>query len=122
MHKRLTTTLTIAVLATTSIQTQAANWTDRIAFSGFASANYHQTNDSAPFNGVSGQGHDDDGSFSGTRMGLNVRAKINERFRFAGQLFASQEEDDYTVRVEWAFGTMNLIEGLDLRVGAMVHR
>jgi len=97
----------------------AENWSDKLVISGFASANYHKTDEALPFNGEVGNGHDDQGSFAGTRLGLNFNAAINDKFKFAGQLFSTKEEDNYAVHVDWAFGTLKLTESLDLRAGKL---
>lgn len=96
------------------------NWSDRFSFSGFASANYHITDDGAPYNGESGNGHDSKGSFQGTRIGLNFRADISERFNFAGQLF-STKDDEFGTHLDWGFGTLKLTDELDFRAGRIKY-
>lgn len=98
----------------------AENWSDRLSFSGFASANYHVTDDGAPYNGEKGDGHDSKGSFQGTRIGLNFRADITERFDFAGQLFAVKE-DGFSANIDWAYGSLKLTDDLDLRAGKIKY-
>lgn len=43
----------------------------------------------------------------------------NDKFKFAGQLFATKEEDNYATHVDWAFGTLKLTDSLDLRAGKL---
>lgn len=62
MKKLLYSALTLCLSILTTATLQAADWTDKIAINGFASANYHQTDDAAPFNGEEGDGHDNQGS------------------------------------------------------------
>jgi len=109
----------LAVSLTIGASTVVAeeNWSDRISFSGFANANYHITNDTAPFNGEKGQGHDDKGSFQGTSAGLNFRADISERFNFAAQFFGSEEDENFNVDLQWAFATLKLTDDVDFRAG-----
>ena len=117
---KITTLLAIGLISIASVQhVKASDWTDRVHVSGFASANYYLTDDSAPFNGESGDGHDDKGSFSGTRFGLNINAKINDNFSFASQFFSTKEEANYAVHVDWAFGTLKLSENVDFRAGKL---
>ena len=80
--------------AAMSSQALAVSWADRISIGGFASTNYSLTDSEIPFNGEENIGHDNKGSWSGTRMGLNVNAQINKRFRFASQIFASKARSE----------------------------
>ncbi len=117
---KITTFLVLGLVSITNAhQSKASNWSDKIEVGGFASTNYNITDDPAPFNGESGNGHDDQGSFSGTRFGLNIRAKVNDRFSFASQIFGTKEEDNYAAHVDWAFGVMKLTDDLDLRAGKL---
>lgn len=109
----------VSLIVIGPLAAQAENWSDRVTVSGFASANYHLTDEPIPFNGEEGKGHDDQGSYAGTRLGVNFNAKINDKFKFASQLFGTKEEDNYAVHVDWAFGTLNLTDGLDLRAGKL---
>jgi len=108
----------LAALATLSAPALATNWSDRIRISGFASANYHATDDPTSFDGPVNEGHDNKGSFGGTRVGLQIDAKVNDQFRFAAQLFSSKKED-YIMEADWAFGTLRLGDNLDLRAGKL---
>jgi len=109
----------VTYLAITPLIVQAENWSDKLTISGFASADYHKTDEPLPFNGEAGKGHDDQGSFSGTRFGINFNAIINDKFKFGGQLFSTKEEDNYATHVDWAFGTLKLTDSLDLRAGKL---
>lgn len=108
--------LAVGLTVGSGTATAEDNWSDRLSFSGFASANYNITDDGAPYNGEKGDGADSKGSFQGTRVGLNFNALINEQFGFAGQLFASEDEE-FSVHVDWAFGTMKLTDDLNFRAG-----
>jgi len=116
--KRIHTPLTALLLgcAVASGQAVAAGWTDRISIGGFASTNYNRTDSKIPFNGEENVGHDDKGSWSGTRIGLNINAQINNRFRFASQFFASKAEG-FGLQVDWAFTDLTLTDELSLRTG-----
>lgn len=116
---KILTVTAITCLAITPLIAQAENWSDKLVISGFASANYHKTDEPLPFNGEAGEGHDDQGSFAGTRFGINFNATINDKFKFAGQLFATKEEDNYATHVDWGFGTLKLTDSLDLRAGKL---
>jgi len=102
--------------ATTGGQAVAASWADRISIGGFASTNYSRTDSEIPFNGPENIGHDDKGSWSGTRVGLNINAAINKRFRFASQLYSSKAEN-FALHINWAFGDLTLTDELNLRTG-----
>ncbi len=108
-------------LTTSPVLVQATDWTDKLSISGFSTAMYHATDEAQPFNGGPGVGHDDQGSYSGTKMGLNINAKINERLTFASQLFGAKEDNAYAVHVDWAFGALKLNDGLTLRTGKMKY-
>jgi len=94
----------------------AANWADRISIGGFASTNYERTNEASPFNGKENIGHDDQGSWSGTRIGLTINANINKRLRFASQMLASKAEE-FSLNIDWAFIDFRLSDELNLRTG-----
>jgi len=113
----VTVALAVGLTIGSSMVTADENWSDRLSFSGFANADYHITNDSAPYNDEKGQGHDDKGTFSGTSVGLNFRADISERFNFAAQIFATEEEDSFNAHFEWAFATLKLTDNLETRIG-----
>tara|TARA_R110001592_G_scaffold336019_1_gene621147 strand:- start:53633 stop:54775 length:1143 start_codon:yes stop_codon:yes gene_type:complete len=113
-HSKLATTSAIA-LALCPWTAQAENWADKLSVSGFASAVYHQTDESAVFNDT----YDNQGSYDGTKMGLNFNANVNEQFNFASQFFATKEEDNYVVHLDWAFGEFKLTDSLSLRAGKL---
>jgi len=116
MYRIKTAVALIIGYAMVAGQAEAAGWTDTVTIKGFASVNYERSNAAEPFNGEENVGIDDQGSLSGTRMGLNINARINERLRFASQLFASKDAE-FAVNVDWAFGVLTLTDQLDLRTG-----
>jgi|GEM_PF-1676537 len=118
-YSRLAAALAGVYLSINPLQSQASDWAERISIAGFGSAMYHRTDEAVPFNGPPGVGHDNQGSFSDTKMGLNINADINERFSFASQLFGSKEDNEYAIHVDWAFGALKLTDGLTLRTGKM---
>ncbi len=115
-YKSLPISTLLLGCAAISGQVWAAGWADRVSISGFASANYEKTDETEPFDGEENIGADEVGTVSGSRMGLIVNAQVNERLRFATQLFAIKAED-YSVHVDWAFGSLKLTDNLNLRTG-----
>ena len=116
--KRMYTPIAALVLGCTAIGNPAlaGAWTDRITLGGFASANYSRTNDEVPFDGEENVGADDKGSWSGTNIGLNINAQVNDRFRVASQIFASKAEK-FNAKIDWAFGELALTEAINVRAG-----
>lgn len=99
----------------------AENWANRVSITGFASTIYHRTNEAAYFDGEPNEaGIDDHGSFQGTRLGINLAAKVNDRISIVSQLIGTAS-DDYNVHVDWAFAAINLFEPLTLRVGKVKY-
>jgi Gram-negative porin len=116
--KHIYTPLAALMLGSTMVSSQAiaASWADRISLGGFTSINYSRTNESTPFNGGENVGHDDQGSWSSSRIGLNLNAQINKRVRFATQMFASKD-DSFGLNINWGFIDINLNDELNLRTG-----
>jgi hypothetical protein len=86
------------------------------------SAVYSKTNEEIPFNGDAAEaGVDQDGSFQGTRYGVNIRSQISDQVNFASQLFASQEEEHFTVHLDWAFAGIKLSDDVTLRAGKIKY-
>lgn len=99
----------------------AENWADKIQINGFSSFAYQRTNEAAFFNGKATEsGIDKKGSFKGTKLGINISARINDRVRFASQLLANAE-GDYNLNVDWAFVGITLAEPLTLRLGKVKY-
>jgi len=111
----------VVCLSFTPALVQAKDWYDKVSIAGFSSAMFHLTDEALPFNGGPGAGHDDQGSFSGTKMGLNINAQINEKFTFASQFFGAKEEDAYAVHIDWAFGALKLSDSVTLRTGKLKY-
>ncbi len=64
-------------------------------------------------------GYDDDLQINPvTRIGLQVRAQVNERLVATGQLLARGTED-YHVQAEWAYLSYAVNEAWDLRIGRL---
>ncbi len=103
-------------LALTSSMALAEDWTDRVELGGFASANFHVTDEAQSFNGPENVGYDKQGSFNGTRYALNIRSFVNDRLSFSGQVLAAKEED-YAVHMNWFFGSLAVNDNLELRGG-----
>ncbi len=97
-------------------QVSAAGWADRVSMGGFSSTNYARTNSDEPFGGVEGKGHDSQGSWADTRVGLILNANINRRFRFATQMLANKG-DDFSLGIDWAFADITVTDNINLRAG-----
>lgn len=96
----------------------AKEWTDNTTVSGFVSSVYQKSDNKLPYNGgISEAGVDENGSFQGTRFGLNVNAKISDNLTVASQLFASREEENYNIVLDWAFASFRLPADLNFRAG-----
>lgn len=109
---------TILALLCTNNQIQATEWTDRVTITGFASAIYQETNEAAALHGSSTNGGiDNRGSFSGTKLGLNIAAKINDKTKLYGQLLGAHGGDNYDMKVDWAFIDFTLSDELSIRAG-----
>lgn len=97
---------------------QADDWTGRVRIDGFASTAYQVTDEKTLFNGDKDRkGINEDGSFQGTRIGLNVTAKVADNLTLAALLLSSIEENNYNTRVDWGFATLDISNTLDLRFG-----
>lgn len=116
LHSILTATLAGCV-GLTAVPAQAENWADRISISGFASATYQGTDEEAYFNGeATEEGINEDGSFKGTKLGLNLRANISDRMTVAGQLL-SEASGHYATHLDWAFATFKITDEFTAKVG-----
>ncbi len=99
----------------------AQNWADKLLIKGFMSTAYHRTNEAAFYNGKpTTAGIDEKGSFRGTKLGINLSARINDRIMLASQLLATAQ-DDYALNVDWAFVGLNIAEPLTLRMGKIKY-
>jgi len=108
----------MALLCPTSAAAEKGGRSKGTEINGFASLVYSQTDESAFFHGGRDEaGINRSGSIHGTRVGINVRSRLNDRVAFAGQVISIREEDDFTPAVEWAFAEARLKEGVDLRAG-----
>lgn len=109
-------------LSAISASVQAANWTDSTVVSGFMSAVYSRTNEGIPFNGGAAEaGINKDGSFQGTRYGVNIRSQVTDKVNFASQLFASQEGEQFNIVLDWAFAGIKLGDDVTLRAGKIKY-
>ncbi len=100
----------------------AESWVDRTRLDGFFSARYSITNEKALWQGgLNESGINEDGSFYGTKLGLDITSRVSDRLTVATQLFAPIQENGYDLHVDWAFATFNLTEQLDLRAGKIKY-
>jgi len=97
--------------------TVAAEWTDRVRLNGFADAIYQATDEPVAIHGNSGEGGiDNRGNFTGTKLGVNLTAQINDRITLYTQL-QGEHSESYKVHVDWAFMAIELSETFTLRTG-----
>lgn len=109
-------------LMTVCLSEVAISQDGEIELSGFFTATYSQSDDSAYYLGdVHSGGINKDGSFLGTLMGINLASQVSERISFASQLLASAEgnenQDHFMVALDWAFVTVHLNNDFGLRAG-----
>lgn len=97
----------------------AGEWTDRVSISGFASGIYQRSNEADIYflAEENEAGVNNEGSFFGTRMGLNVNARINDRLTVATQFLAGRKEDNYKAHLDWGFIAMKMTDELTFRAG-----
>lgn len=108
-------TLAISALA---LPVQASNWADKTTINGFMSTRYSITDEKAFFEGDRDtSGINEDGSFQGTKLGLNLHFEAADNIVVATQIFSSLEEDKYSTHLDWAFARFQLSETLALRTG-----
>jgi len=98
-----------------SSQTMAENWADKVTIGGFASAVYQVSDQATQFNGESGV--TEDGAFQGTRMGININARLDDNLTLFSQLLATQEDNDYRTDLDWAFISYKAGNEWQLRAG-----
>ncbi len=105
-----------------SWSTQAANWADRTQINGFMSARYSVSDDPLFFHGGrTDNGINEDGSFHGTKLGLNITSRVTDRLTVASQLFSSIEEEGYATHLDWAFARYALTDELAVRAGKIKY-
>jgi len=122
--KKCKPTYTAVVAALTlgaiySGQAMAEDWTDQVTIGGFTSAVYQVTDQAEHFNGE--EGITEDGSFQGTRMGLNINARLSDKVTMASQFLAIQGEDNYVTHLDWGFISYALSEEWTLRAGKIKY-
>ena len=101
---------------------QAENWADRTTINGFLSARYSVTDESLFFHGGrQDNGINNDGSFHGTNLGLNVRSRISDRLTVATQFFSSIEDENYATTLDWAFARIDLSDAFAVRAGKIKY-
>jgi hypothetical protein len=114
--------LGIGLLHIPTTQSHAAEWPDRVSLAGFMSSVYSKTDQEYPFNGeLDEAGIDNKGSFQGTRVGLNVNARITDRVSLASQLYASREEEGFNSHIDWSFISYAVNDNLTVRAGKIKY-
>ena len=110
--------LGIGLLQIPTAQLQAAEWPDRVSLAGFMTSVYSKSDQEYPFNGdLDEAGIDDKGSLKGTRVGLNVNARITNKVSLASQFYASREEENFNSHIDWSFISYTATENLTVRAG-----
>ncbi len=98
----------------------AENWADRINVTGFMSAKYQRVNTASTenyFNGDVLTGIKKDGSLRGTMLGLNLNSNLSEKVSMAAQFLGTQEDENYSLHLDWGFIVLGLSEEVNLRSG-----
>ncbi|HHH35204.1 MAG TPA: hypothetical protein ENK48_00060 [Gammaproteobacteria bacterium] len=121
-HKRLLQAGAILGLVLPSQLLWAETWVDRTRVDGFFSTRYSITDEKTAWLGDhDSAGIDKDGSFYGTKLGLNISSNLSDRVTVATQLFSAIQDDSYVVHVDWAFATFQLNDTLALRTGKIKY-
>ncbi len=121
-HKRLWQAGAILGLLLPAQMLWAETWVDRTRLDGFFSTRYSITDEKTAWQADhAASGIDDDGSFYGTKLGLNVSSRLTDRVTVATQLFAAIQDDSYAIHVDWAFATFQLQDTLALRTGKIKY-
>lgn len=90
---------------------------DQTKVDGFLSARYSVTDEAAYFQeDRANNGINEDGSFYGTKLGLNITAPVGHGVTVASQLISKIEENNYATHLDWAFINVPLA-GNRLRAG-----
>jgi len=95
---------------------------DTVKIDGFLSTRYSVTDDPAFYlEHRDDGGINEDGSFYGTKLGLNISTQVNDKLSVATQLLSSIQEGGYSTTLDWAFANISLSPDLDLRVGKIKY-
>lgn len=96
----------------------AENWVDRTEINGFMSTRYSLTDEAQYFQGTAAtEGINEDGSFKGTKFGININSKVSDRLTVASQFRAGIGDNNYDTTLDWAFASLKLSDEIDLRLG-----
>ncbi len=108
-----------ACLGTGLVATATAQgWNDRIEIHGFYTTQASITDESAYWLAeLDEDGISKNGSFYGSRLGLNVTARVNDRVNVVGQLISRSRENGFMTHADWAFANIALSDNLTARVG-----
>jgi len=109
-------------LSAAGASAQAENWTDRTMLNGFMSTHYSVTDSPLYFEGTRpDNGINEDGSFYGTKLGLNITSHVNKQMTVAAQLFSAIQEDNYQTHLDWAFARFDLSDAFAVRTGKIKY-
>lgn len=95
----------------------AVTW-DNTSISGFLSTRYSQSDvpdfylEHRDDNGIN-----EDGSFYGTKLGINLSTRVNSTTSLAAQWISQSQEGGYATHLDWAFASIGLSDNTKLRAG-----
>lgn len=109
--------ITIAAMCCAGISANPA-FSMETEISGFLTTRYSQTDEAAYYQAHrDDNGINEDGSFFGTKLGINLTNTISGTLKVQSQLIAKIEDRGYTAQIDWAFLSQRLNENLSLRTG-----
>jgi len=109
-------------LSAAGASAQAENWTDRTMLNGFLSTHVSATDNPLYFESTrEDNGINEDGSFYGTKLGLNITSHVNKQMTVAAQLFSAIQEDNYHTHLDWAFARFDLSDAFAVRTGKIKY-
>lgn len=112
----------VLCLSAAGASARAESWTDRTALNGFLSTHFHATDDPLYFRSTrADNGINKDGSFYGTKLGLNITSHVTDQMTVATQLFSAIQEDNYHTHLDWAFVRFNLSDAFAVRTGKIKY-
>jgi len=108
-----------ACLGTGLIATASAQgWSERTQIHGFYTTQASITDEAAYWLAeLDEDGISKNGSFYGSRLGLNISTRINEQVNVVAQLMSRSRENGFMTHADWAFANVTLTDSLTARLG-----
>lgn len=108
-----------ACLGTGLVTTASAqDWSERMQIHGFYTTVASVTDESAFWLAeLDEDGISKNGSFYGSRLGLNITVQANDRVDVVAQLMSRSRENGFMTHADWAFANIYLTDNLTARVG-----